>query len=50
MKCPILHPKGVSAGVKACRDILDCTVNGDSIEDCGSVSEELKEFLKKLKK
>ena len=47
---PYLHPNSVSAGIKAYRDILDCTVNGVSIEDCSSVSEELKEFLKKFKR
>ena len=47
---PYLHPDGIFAGVKAFRDIIDCTVNGVSIEECLSISPELNKAIKRLKK
>ncbi len=45
---PYKHPDGVHAGVKAFRDIIDCTVNGVPLEECISVSPELNKAVKKF--
>lgn len=47
---PYLHPDGISAGIKAFKDAIDCTLNGVSLEECSSISDELKEALRKFKK
>ncbi len=43
------HPMGTTAGVKAFRDIIDCTVSGVLIEECAAASEDLKIALEKWK-
>ncbi len=47
---PYTHPDGIFAGSKAYRDLLDCTMNGVSTEECRLASEELDKFLKVYKK
>lgn len=44
-----LHPMGSTAGAKAFRDIIDCTVSGVLVEECAAASEELKVALEKWK-
>ncbi len=40
------HPDGVTSGIKAVRDVLDCVLSGVSLEECTLSSPELQKALK----
>ncbi len=44
------HPEGVTSGIKAVRDALDCSLTGVSLEECASASPELQKALLYLRK
>ncbi len=45
-----MHPDGISAGLKAVRDALDCSITGVPLEECASASPELQKALMLFKK